>query len=49
MKSKDLIKSEIVAQLHQQSVGLLIDALADAQVRIAELEQKLNEAQKPIG
>lgn len=49
MKTKDHIKSEIVAQLHQQSLGMLIDALAEAQAKIGELEQKLNEAQKPVG
>ena len=46
MKSKDLIKAELVGQLHQQSLGLLIDALADAQVRIQELEAKLAEGDK---
>ena len=46
MKSKDLIKAELVGQLHQQSLGLLIDALAEAQVRIQELEAKLAESEK---
>lgn len=46
MKSKELIKAELVAQIHQQSLGLLIDALAEAQVRIQELEAKLAEGEK---
>ena len=41
LPSKDLIKAGIVAQIHQQSVALLVDALTDAQARIAELEAKL--------
>jgi hypothetical protein len=47
MKPKELIKAEIISQLHQQSINLLIDSLAEATAKIAELESALAEARKP--
>jgi hypothetical protein len=47
MRSKELIKAEIVSQLQQQSLAILVDTLTEAQARIAELESKLQELQKP--
>ena len=41
MKSKDLIKAEIISQLQQQSMAVLVDSLSEAQARIAELEAKV--------
>jgi len=46
MKSKELIKAEIISQLQQQSMAVLVDSLTEAQARIAELEQKLAELKK---
>jgi hypothetical protein len=43
MRSKELIKAEIVSQLQQQSLAILVDTLTEAQARIAELQ----ELQKP--
>ena len=47
MRSKELIKAEIVSQLQQQSLAILVDSLTEAQVKIAELEAKIQELQKP--
>jgi hypothetical protein len=47
MRPKELIKAEIVSQLQQQSLAILVDSLTEAQARIAELEGKLQELQKP--
>jgi len=47
MRSKEAIRSDIVAQLHQQSINLLIESLAEATAKIAELEAALTEARKP--
>ncbi len=47
MRSKEIIKAEIVSQLQQQSLSILVDSLTEAQARIAELEAKLQELQKP--
>lgn len=46
MKSKELIKAEIISQLQQQSMAVLVDTLTEAQARIAELEAKLAEQTK---
>ena len=46
MKSKELIKAEIVSQLQQQSMAVLVDSLTEAQARIAELEAKVAELTK---
>ena len=46
MKSKDLIKAEIISQLQQQSMAVLVDSLTEAQARIAELEVKVTELTK---
>lgn len=45
-KTKDHVRTEIVASLHQQSLNLLVDSLAEAQLKIIELEAKLAEAKK---
>ena len=47
MRSKELIKAEIVSQLQQQSLAILVDTLTEAQARLAELEAKIQELQKP--
>jgi len=49
MKPKELIKTEIISQLQQQSMAVLVDSLTEAQARIAELETKLAEVAKPQG
>jgi len=49
MKTKEVIKSEIICKLQQQSMAVLVDSLTEAQARIAELEAKLAEAAKPQG
>ena len=46
MKSKELIKAEIVSQLQQQSMAVLVDTLTESHAKIAELEQKLAELKK---
>lgn len=46
MKSKELIKAEIVSQLQQQYMAVLVDTLTEAHAKIAELEQKLAELKK---
>ena len=46
MKSKELIKAEIISQLQQQSMAVLLDSLTEAQARIAELEAKVAELTK---
>jgi uncharacterized coiled-coil protein SlyX len=46
MKSKELIKAEIISQLQQQSMSVLVDSLTEAQARIAELEAKVAELTK---
>ena len=46
MKSKELIKAEIISQLQQQSMAVLVDSLTEAQARIAELEAKVAELTK---
>jgi len=46
MKSKELIKAEIISQLQQQSMAVLVDSLTEAQARIAELEAKVAELNK---
>jgi hypothetical protein len=45
-KSKELIKSEIISQLQQQSMSVLVESLTEAQARIAELEAKVAELTK---
>jgi hypothetical protein len=49
MKSKELIKGEIVSQMQQQSIAVLLESLTEAIAKIAELEGKLAEASKPQG
>ena len=46
MKSKELIKAEIISQLQQQSMAVLVDSLTEAQAKILELEAKLTEQTK---
>lgn len=46
MKTKEIIKAEIISQLQQQSMSVLVDSLAEAQARIAELEAKVTELTK---
>ena len=46
MKSKELVKAEIISQLQQQSMAVLVDSLTEAQARIAELEAKVAELTK---
>ena len=46
MKSKELIKAEIISQLQQQSMAVLVDSLTESQARIAELEAKVAELTK---
>jgi uncharacterized coiled-coil protein SlyX len=46
MKSKELIKAEIISQLQQQSMAVLVDTLTEAQAKIAELEAKVAELTK---
>jgi hypothetical protein len=46
MKSKELIKAEIISQLQQQSMSVLVDALTEAQAKILDLEAKLAEQTK---
>ena len=46
MKSKELIKAEIISQLQQQSMAVLVDSLTEAQARISELEAKVAELTK---
>ena len=38
IRTKEQFKSDIIAQLQQQSLNLLVDALAEAQAKLAELE-----------
>jgi hypothetical protein len=45
-KSKDSIKSDIIVQLHNQSISLLVDSLAEAQVKIEELTARIAELEK---
>jgi len=49
MKSKELIKAELISQIQQQSMAALVDSLTEAIAKIAELEAKLAEASKPKG
>lgn len=46
-RPKEAIRADIVAQLQQQSINLLIESLAEATAKIAELEAALAEAKKP--
>ena len=46
MKTKEIIKAEIISQLQQQSMSVLVDSLAESQARIAELEAKVAELTK---
>jgi len=46
MKTKELIKAEIVSQLQQQSMAVLRVTRTEAHAKIAELEQKLAELKK---
>lgn len=45
-KSKDLLKADIAIQLHGQSISLLVDSLAEAQVKIEELNARIQELEK---
>lgn len=45
-KPKELIKSEIISQLQQQSMSVLVDTLTEAHAKIAELEAKFAELKK---
>jgi len=47
IRSKEAIRADILAQLHQHSLNLLIESLADGTIKIAELEAALAEAKKP--
>lgn len=47
IRPKEAIRADIVAQLQQQSLNLLIESLAEATSKIAELESALAEAKKP--
>jgi hypothetical protein len=47
MKSKELIKAEIISQLQQQSMAVLVDTLTEAHAKIAELEAKLTAPPQP--
>ena len=47
MKSKELIKAELISQIQQQSMAALVDSLTEAIAKISELEGKLAEAAKP--
>ena len=40
-KTKDQFRAEIAAAVQNQSLSLLVDALADANIRLATLEAEL--------
>ena len=46
MKSKELIKAELISQIQQQSMSVLVDTLTEAHAKIAELEAKFAELKK---
>lgn len=48
-KSKDSIKSDIIVQLHNQSLNLLVESLAEAQIKIDELNARIAELEKKLG
>lgn len=47
VKSKEQFKSEIAAAVHNVTTNVLLDGLADANVRIVALEKELQELKQP--
>jgi uncharacterized coiled-coil protein SlyX len=45
-KTKDQIRSEIASALQGQTINTLVEALAEANAKIEELNEKLAEASK---
>lgn len=45
-KSKEQIRAEISATLQSQAINSLIEALAESQIKIAELSASLDELKK---
>lgn len=45
-KTQDQIRSEIISGLQSQSINMLIESLAAANLKIAELEDKLQSLEK---
>lgn len=45
-KTKDQIRTEIANALQSQNLNALVEALAEANLKIAELEEKLQSASK---
>ena len=45
-KTKDQIRTEIASALQGQTINTLVEALAEANAKIAELEEKLAASQK---
>lgn len=45
-KTKDQIRTEIASALQSQSINMLIESLAAANLKIAELEEKLQSGEK---
>lgn len=45
-KTKDQIRSEIATALQSQSINALLEALTEANLKIAELEEKLQSGKK---
>jgi uncharacterized coiled-coil protein SlyX len=45
-KTKDQIRTEIASALQNQNLNALVEALAEANLKIAELEQKLESGDK---
>ena len=46
MKTKDQIRTEIAAALQNQNLNALVEALAEANLKITELEEKLQSGEK---
>lgn len=45
-KTKDQIRAEIANALQSQNLNALVEALAEANLKIAELEEKLQSGEK---
>lgn len=45
-KTKDQIRTEIANALQSQNLNALVEALAEANLKIAELEEKLQSGEK---
>ena len=45
-KTKDQIRTEIASALQSQNLNALVEALAEANLKIAELEEKLQSGEK---